>query len=57
MVVSGPGIESVPQPSSECESCDDGGSEVVVGVKGQTPPTDRGDGDETRNSKVYTYTS
>ena len=53
MVVSGPGFESVPQPSSECGVSGDGGSEVVVGVKGQTPPTDRGDGDETRGGKVY----
>ena len=53
-VVSGPGFESVPQPSSECGVSGDGGSEVVVGVKGQTPPTDRGDGDETRGGgKVY----
>ena len=55
MVVSGPGFESVPQPSSECGVSGDGGSEVVVGVKGQTPPTDRGDGDGdgTRGGKVY----
>ena len=37
---------------SKCESYGDGGSEVVVGVKGQTPATDRGDGDGTRGGKV-----
>ena len=34
----------------------DGGGEVVVGGECVTPPTDRGDGDDTRDAKVCIYT-
>ena len=53
MVASGP-VPQV-QPTSECGVSDECGSQVVVGVKRQTPPTDRGDDNETRGGKVYIY--
>ena len=42
--------------SDDADVSDDGGSEVVVGGEGQTPPTDRDDGDDTRGGKVGIYT-
>ena len=62
VVLHGPDYEATAQQNPDfrvCEASDDGdgassngGSEVVVGMKFETPPTDRGDGDDTRDAKV-----